>query len=98
MEIVPQAVRETSGQARKLILANPNNPRGLDERELYNLSLDPLEQVKLDDTSVVTELTTTLEELLGGNEVSQDGLVAPKEEAPLSDDDRAALEAIGYME
>ena len=93
-----QAVRETSGQARKLILANPNNPRGLDEHELYSLSLDPLEQVKLNDTSVVTELTTTLEELLGGNEVSQDGLVAPKEEAPLSDDDRAALEAIGYME
>ena len=93
-----QAIRETSGESRKLILANPDNPRGLKEQELYNLAIDPLEQSASDDPATVQELTQTLEALLGGREDSSNALVAPKNEAPLSDEDRAALEAIGYME
>ena len=93
-----QAIRETSGQSRKLILANPDNPRGLDEQELYHLAVDPLEQTKLQNPESVQTLTETLEALLGGREDGSGSLVQPRNEAPLSDEDRAALEAIGYME
>ena len=93
-----QAIRETKGKSRKLILANPNNPRGLQEQELYELALDPLETTSIEDQDSVQALTQTLEDILGGREAAQEQLAAPKDEAPLSDEDRAALEAIGYME
>ena len=93
-----QAIRETTGKSRKLILANPSNPRGLQEQELYQLDLDPLETTLVEDQDAVQTLTETLEEILGGREAAEGQLVAPKNEAPLSDEDRAALEAIGYME
>ena len=93
-----QAIRETTGKSRKLILANPNNPRGLQEQELYELALDPLETTSIEDQESVQALTQTLEDILGGREAAQEQLAAPKDEAPLSDEDRAALEAIGYME
>ena len=93
-----QAIRETTGKSRKLILANPNNPRGLQEQELYELALDPLETTNIEDQESVRALTQTLEDILGGREAAQEQLAVPKDEAPLSDEDRAALEAIGYME
>lgn len=77
----------------KLILANPNNPRGLNEREGFDLDTDPGEQTPLttlDGEKLERLLTTGLEAAAAGGAVAEQRDLTPEQEAE--------LRALGYVQ
>ena len=89
-----EAIRETTGDQHKLILANPDNPRGLPTQELFGLSNDPLEQKALTAPEEVQRLSEALEQAQAAQ--ATDAGVAGA--AELDADSEAELRALGYVE
>jgi len=84
------------GHSLKLIVANPNNPRGLKERELYRVDTDPkeLKDVAADDTNA---LSASQQELDEATKQARTGALKARE-VDLSMDKAAQdrLKALGY--
>jgi arylsulfatase A-like enzyme len=80
----------------KLILANPGNPRGLAEVELYDLVADPGERKNLADAEParVTELKKNLETLRAASRASAVSGVS----GAIDDADMERLKALGYVD
>ena len=89
-----KSIRVLNGPGHKLILANPDNPRGLDTVELYGIDADPMEQTKLPPSPYEADLTLLLEE---GREAQRKGGQTAKPVA-LDADSEAELRALGYVE
>lgn len=78
---------------RKLILANPNNPRGLGVREHYDLERDPEEATPLDtkgDLALDQLLAEQLQEAREGAARARQREISPEQEAE--------LRALGYVQ
>ncbi len=88
---VLKAVREG---ARKLIVANEGNPRGLRPLELYDLGKDPREQYPLSDGGESTRLSGVLDEALAA--AKRGGAVAKTKD--LDAQSEAQLRSLGYVQ
>jgi len=79
---------------RKLILANPDNPRGLKPAELYDLAKDPNEKQSIHaDSAAVEALSTALR--AAQSQAQKGGASAATR--PLDDAAEAELRSLGYM-
>ena len=80
----------------KLILANPDNPRGNPERALFDLIRDPGEQENLAGKGNACELTLTkrIDDMM--THIAGTAAVPAKSE-PLSPEVKEQLEAVGYL-
>ena len=80
----------------KWIEANPDNPRGLPERELFDVAADPNEK-----ENVAEREPGTLAELRrhadGHQLAAERGRVGEAKAAAISDEERASLCALGYL-
>jgi arylsulfatase A-like enzyme/uncharacterized membrane protein YbhN (UPF0104 family) len=84
------------GTALKLILANPQNPRGLKERELYAIEADPREQKDLAAESAPA-LARTGEELEAVNKQARTGALKAREvDVSMDKTAEERLKALGY--
>ncbi|MEZ4273122.1 MAG: sulfatase [Myxococcota bacterium] len=90
---VLRSIRRIDGQ-KKLILANPDNPRGLASTELYDLGNDAAEEHPLTDASLVENLKLALDK--AQTQARQGG--APKQTRNLDADAESALRSLGYVE
>jgi arylsulfatase A-like enzyme len=80
--------------AKKLILANEDNPRGLKPVELYDLVQDPKEQYVRQAPSEVETLSQTLTEHQA--QAKKGGAAAEKK--PMDADAEAELRSLGYVQ
>ena len=80
----------------KLILANPDNPRGNPERALFDLRLDPKEQKNLADNGDVREpeLKQRIDDMMA--HIAGTASI-PAKSGPLSPEVKEQLEAVGYL-
>lgn len=78
----------------KLIVANPRNPRGLPEREYFDVSGDPLEQ----DPYTDPDAETRLEELAELQRLAAEGKAVHGEDVEMDLATCQRLKAIGYVE
>ena len=78
----------------KLIVANANNPRGLPEREYFDVSGDPLEQDPYSDP----EAEERLEELAEFQRLAAEGKAVQGEDVEMDLPTCERLKAIGYVE
>jgi len=85
-----------AGAQLKLIVANPNNPRGLKERELYRVDNDPREQKEL-SASDPNALSQSERELETASQTARTGALKARE-VDLGMDKAAQerLKALGY--
>jgi len=78
----------------KLIVANPNNPRGLPERAYFDVSADPLET----DPYTDPEAEARLEELAEFQRLAAEGNAVQGEDVEMDLTTCERLRAIGYVE
>ncbi len=78
----------------KLIVANPGNPRGLPEREFFDVSSDPLELDPYEDP----DAEVRLEEMADLQRMAAEGRAVESLEAEMSFEDCERLRMIGYVE
>jgi arylsulfatase A-like enzyme/uncharacterized membrane protein YbhN (UPF0104 family) len=78
----------------KLIVANPNNPRGLPERAYFDVSADPLET----DPYADPEAEARLEELAEFQRLAAEGNAVQGEDVEMDLTTCERLRAIGYVE
>jgi arylsulfatase A-like enzyme len=78
----------------KLIVANPNNPRGVPEREYFDVSSDPLEQDAYEDPGAEEHL----EELAELQRNAAQGKAVQGEDVEMDLQTCERLKAIGYVE
>jgi arylsulfatase A-like enzyme len=78
----------------KLITAAPGGPRGLREQELFDIVADPGETKPLTDAAKATDLADKLKAVVSGAEAG----AAKSNEATISEADREALCALGYLD
>lgn len=81
----------------KLLTANPKNPRGLKEREVYHLAADPGETNDVADDKNNEQKQREMDELLNRFRAVAESAVYHKQQTELSDQDRARLQALGYL-
>jgi arylsulfatase A-like enzyme/uncharacterized membrane protein YbhN (UPF0104 family) len=94
---VLESVRELDGTDEyKMIMANRDNPRGLEPVELYRVDVDPAEQENLAPTSP-DQVRMATKALLEQRALAQEDAVAA-DSVELDEDVAAHLEAIGYIE
>ena len=91
-----ESARQNHSQAMKLIQANPDNPRGLAESELYELGADSKELLPIQDTQPIVVQTLENEIKLHHERSKQGGANRQKKEMKLEDE--AELRALGYIE
>jgi arylsulfatase A-like enzyme len=87
-------LRSIISGADKLILANPDNPRGLDPLELYNLSQDPHERHMLKDDERAGRLEQLLQHELAE---ARRGAGHAQHRAP-DESVQAELRSLGYVQ
>jgi hypothetical protein len=78
----------------KLIVANPNNPRGLPERAYYDVAADPGET----DAFAESDAEARLEEMARLQRLAAEGKAVAGEDAEMSYEDCERLRMIGYVE
>ncbi len=78
----------------KLIVANPRNPRGLPEREYFDVSSDPLEQEPYEDP----DAEARLEELAEFQRLAAEGKAVQGDDVEMDLATCQRLKAIGYVE
>ncbi len=81
-------------QDEKLIVANPNNPRGLPERAYYDVASDPGET----DPFAEPDAEARLEEMAELHRLAAEGKAVEGEDAEMSYEDCERLRMIGYVE
>ncbi|MGC9052661.1 MAG: sulfatase, partial [Candidatus Hydrogenedens sp.] len=107
-EVISWAENETEGQImqsirrkdQKLILANPDNPRGLKPEELYVLSKDPKEKNNLstnNDYLIIKQDLLQLMDMVKRNKEEQTDKKVP-EQTTLPQELIEQLKATGYMQ
>ena len=85
--------------ASKLITANPDNPRGLAEREFYDLAADPGEQKDLLRSGEPPAAAVRLGQLLSTKlEDAQKGAAQASHEQEMSAAEKERLESLGYAQ
>lgn len=90
-----QAVRNATS---KVIVANPDNPRGLAPLEAYDLASDPGEQENLAGRPAFAEQERALLELVDHYlEICEDGVIEPQAPESLSPELLEQLEGLGYL-
>jgi arylsulfatase A-like enzyme len=90
-------IRALRTQNWKLIETNEGNPRGLPARELFDMERDPGETRDLHDT--YGDVAASLRQHSDAHEqLARSGAVEGGEAVELSDEQRAALQALGYVE
>ncbi len=85
-----------NGQEVKLITANAGNPRGLAERELYRVGIDPGERTNVapTDAAAVARIETALDE---AEARYREGAARPAEDVEMSCEECQRLVQLGYM-
>ncbi len=78
----------------KLIVANPNNPRGLPPSALYDLAGDPGETKPLSQPDLAVQLKKTLDAQVAGAKAGK----AHAGSKPLDADAEAELRSLGYVQ
>jgi arylsulfatase A-like enzyme/uncharacterized membrane protein YbhN (UPF0104 family) len=78
----------------KLIVANPNNPRGLPERAYYDVANDPGETDPYEDA----DAEARLEEMAKLQRLAAEGKAVAGEETEMTREDCERLRVIGYVE
>jgi arylsulfatase A-like enzyme/uncharacterized membrane protein YbhN (UPF0104 family) len=78
----------------KLIVANPGNPRGLPEREYFDISSDPLEQDPYEDP----EAEARLEELAALQLAAAQGEAVASDDVEMDFEQCERLRMLGYVE
>lgn len=107
-EVFAWAENETEGQimqslrnkTHKLILANPDNPRGFKPEELYDLFKDPKEKKNLSEqenySSLKKELYKTMDNIKEGK--GEEKKQSPQQETTLPPELVEQLKATGYIQ
>ncbi|MGI9432430.1 MAG: sulfatase-like hydrolase/transferase [Myxococcota bacterium] len=92
-------LRSIRTESWKLIEANAGNPRGLPEKALYDVSGDRAELENLYDQPGATETLPELKKHLEGQQkFAEAHQVGSGEAASISEEEEAALRALGYIE
>jgi hypothetical protein len=78
----------------KLIVANPNNPRGLPERAYFDVASDPGET----DPYTDADAEARLEEMARLQRLAAEGKAVAGEETEMTREDCERLRVIGYVE
>lgn len=88
----------TDSVSRKLIVANPNNPRKLPQSALYDLQKDPKESAPLPPTSENKAETERLRLALERSQHISQTNAATAENRNLDAEAKAALKSLGYVQ